>query len=75
MIDLGIDGIRPSSRLLGSINEATIDGLILSIKQCGLLQPVMVTRSDDCSKVLIVKNDMVSNIYESREHKRKRWPP
>lgn len=42
-----LDRIRPSTHRLRRIDEAVIDGLMLSIKNCGLLQPIMVTRRRD----------------------------
>jgi ParB family chromosome partitioning protein len=34
------------------MDESVIDGLMLSIKQCGLLQPIMVTRRGDELEVI-----------------------
>jgi ParB family chromosome partitioning protein len=44
---IALDKIRPSTHRLRHIDEAVVDGLVLSIKNCGLLQPIMVTRRRD----------------------------
>ena len=46
-VRIPLDRIRPSTHRLRRIDEAVIDGLVLSIKNCGLLQPIMVTRRRD----------------------------
>jgi hypothetical protein len=47
-----LDRIPPSTRRLRRKDETVIDGLVLSIKHCGLLQPIMVAlpKLPDCQK-------------------------
>ena len=52
VLKIPIDRIRAGKFRLRTIDESAIDGLVLSIRQCGILQPIMVTQRDDHFEVV-----------------------
>jgi len=51
-VNVEIAKIRPSSYHLRAVDEGVIDGLMMSVKLCGLLQPIMVTQRESRLEVI-----------------------